>query len=386
MSSVLYGELPEERALFRETVRGFAGREIAPRAGLFDEEARFPAEVLQVMGPLGLLGIPVPEAYGGAGADILDYMIAMEEISAACASTALTLAAHTSLATLPILAFGTEEQKRKYLPDLASGRKLGAFCLTEPQSGSDAASLATTARAKDGRYIIDGTKIFITNGSYADVFLVAARTGPPEERGARGISALIVERAFGGISVGRVEEKLGMRGSDTAEVVFQGTEAPAENLLGTRDEGFDIFLETLTGGRIGIGAMGVGIARAALDFAAAYARERRAFGKALAEMEAIRFKVADMATGIHAGRLLVQDAARKRMAGKPHVLEASMAKLFASEMATRAAKEAIQILGGNGYSREYPVERYYRDAKLLEIGEGTSEVQRLVISKGILRR
>src|SRR5262245_32340809 len=265
MKSVLDDELTGERSLFREMVRDFAAGEIAPRAGAFDEEARFPAEVLQAMGPLGLLGIPIPEAYGGAGADLLDYMVAMEEISAACASTGLTLAAHTSLATMPILVFGTEEQKKKYLPDLASGRKLGAFCLTEPQAGSDAAGLTTAARPKDGRYVLDGTKVFITNGSYADLFLVAARTGPAGEKGGtRGISAFIVGRALGGISVGRVEEKLGMRGSDTAEIVFQGTEVPAENLLGTLDDGFSIFLHTLTGGRIGIGSMGVGIARAAL--------------------------------------------------------------------------------------------------------------------------
>ncbi len=377
-------ELDEEHSLFRRMVRDFVEQEIVPRAGETDEESRFPREIIDSMAPLGLLGIPVPEEYGGAGADLLSYMIAMEEVAAGCASTALTLAAHTSLATLPILLNGTEAQKRQYVPDLAAGRKLGAFCLTEPHAGSDAAALKTAARRDGDRYVLDGSKVFITNGSHADVFFVAARTGPPGPKGTEGVSAFIVERAFGGIAIGRREDKLGMRGSDTTEVFFQGCPVPRENLVGAEGSGFDVFKRTLDGGRIGIGAMGVGIARASLDFATRYAGERRAFSKPIAELGAIRAKIADMATGIHAARLLVHDAARRRMAGLPHTVEAAMAKLFASELSTRAAKEAIQILGGNGYSREYPVERFYRDAKLLEIGEGTSEVQRLVISRGVL--
>jgi len=382
---LLEAELSEERALFRASVRELVRREIAPRAHEIDEASRFPREALAAMAPLGYLGIPVPEDLGGAGGDLLDYLVAMEEIAAACASTALTLAAHTSLATLPIVAFGTERQKQKHVPDLAAGRKLGAFCLTEPQSGSDAAGLRTTARRQGDRWLLSGTKLYITSGSHADTFIVAARTDASVERGARGVSAFIVERAYGGISVSRVEDKLGMRGSDTAEVVFQDCPVPAENVLGKEGEGFGLFMKILDGGRLGIGAMGIGIARASLEWAAGYARERRAFGKPIAELGAIRSKIADTALGIHAARLLVEDAARRRLAGEPHTAQAAMAKLYGSELAVRAAKDAIQILGANGYSREYPVERFYRDAKLLEIGEGTSEVLRIVIAKGVLR-
>jgi butyryl-CoA dehydrogenase len=377
-------ELPEDRALFREGIREFVKREIAPRAQEIDERGTFPEETFKAMGPAGLLGIPIPEAYGGTGADLLDYLIAMEEITAACASTALSLAAHTSLASLPILAFGTEDQKKRYLPDLASGTKLGSFCLTEPQAGSDAGGIRTEARRAGDRYILNGSKVYITNGSYAELFLVAARTAPPGKGRGEGVSAFIVEKAFGGVSPGRREDKLGMRGSDTAEIFFKDCEVPAANLVGAEGKGMTVFLKTLEGGRIGIGAMAVGIARASLEAASNYARERKAFGKPLAQLGAIREKIADMAVGLHAARLLVREAARRRMEGLPHVVEAATAKLFASELASRAAREAIQILGANGYSREYPVERYCRDAKLLEIGEGTSEIQRIVIAKSVL--
>ena len=294
------------------------------------------------------------------------------------------MAAHTSLVTAPILALGSDALRRRYVPDLATGKKLGSFCLTEPGAGSDAAGLITTARRDGDRYVLDGVKLFITNGSYADIFLVAARTAPREGLSARGVSIFVVERGFGGITVPRVEDKLGLRGSNTAEVVFQGCPVPIENRIGAEGDGFSVFMKTLDGGRIGIGSMGVGIARASFEVAARYALERQAFGKPIAELGAIRVKLADMATGIHGARLMVHHAAERRSAGKPHVAEAAMAKLHASELAVRAAKEAIQILGANGYSREYPVERYYRDAKLLEIGEGTSEVQRLVISREAL--
>jgi butyryl-CoA dehydrogenase len=375
-------DLTEEQQLFRSMIRDFARQEIAPIAAEIDESSRFPRETLDKMGPLGLLGIPVPEEYGGAGADLLGYMLALEEVSYACGSTALTLAAHTSLATLPILAFGTEAQRRKYVPDLASGRKLGAFGLTETHAGSDAGGTRTRAVRRGDRYVLNGAKTFITNASYASTFVVTARTS--DAPGTRGISSFIVEREFPGFAAGKKEDKLGLRASDTAEILFQDCEVPADNLLGKEGEGFRNFMATLDGGRIGIGAMAVGIAQAAFDLSVSYARSRHAFGGPLTELGSIREKLADMATSLHASRLLVYDTARRRAAGRPHTREASNTKIFASEAAYRATKEAIQILGGNGYSREYPAERYFRDVKLLEIGEGTSEIQRLVIAKSVL--
>jgi len=363
-------------------VRDFARKEIAPIAAKIDEEARFPSELIEKMGSLGLLGIPIPEEYEGAGASLLSYVIALEEIAYACASTALTLAAHTSLCTIPILHFGTDAQKKRYVPDLASGRKLGAFGLTESQAGSDAGATRTRAR-KDGRhYVLNGSKLYITNASYASTFVVTARTS--EEEGTRGISAFIVERGFPGFAVGKKEDKLGHRASDTAEIVFDGCRVPEENLLGKEGDGFRHFLRTLDGGRIGIGAMSLGLARAAMDHAVRYALQRKAFGQPIADKGAIREKIADMAAHVHASRLLVYDTARRREAGRAHTREASITKLLASEAAYRVTKDAIQILGGNGYSREYPVERFFRDVKLLEIGEGTSEIQRIIIAKGVL--
>jgi alkylation response protein AidB-like acyl-CoA dehydrogenase len=310
-------------------------------------------------------------------------MIALEEIAYSCASTALTLAAHTSLCTLPIVAFGSEEQKERYVADLAAGRKLGAFGLTESHAGSDAGATRTRA-VKDGKHwLLTGSKSYITNASYASIFVVTARTG--EGEGTRGISSFIVERDFPGFAVGKKEDKLGHRASDTAEILFDGCRVPAENLLGREGEGFANFMKTLDGGRIGIGAMSVGLAQAAMDLAVKYALQRKAFGVAIAEQGAIQEKVADMAAQVHASRLLVYDTARRRQAGRPHRREASITKLMASEAAYRVTKDAIQILGGNGYSREYPVERFFRDAKLLEIGEGTSEIQRLVIARDIFR-
>jgi alkylation response protein AidB-like acyl-CoA dehydrogenase len=376
-------DLTQEEEIFQGMVRDLARKEIAPIAAEIDEEARFPSELIRKLGSLGLLGIPIPEEYEGAGASLLSYIIALEEIAYACASTALTLAAHTSLCTVPILHFGTEDQRKRYVPDLASGRKLGAFGLTESQAGSDAGATRTRA-ARDGRdYVLDGSKLYITNASHASTFVVTARTS--EGEGARGISAFIVERGFPGFSVGKKEDKLGHRASDTAEIIFEGCRVPAENLLGKENHGFRLFLKTLDGGRIGIGAMSVGISRAAMDQAVQYALNRKAFGAPIAEQGAIREKIADMAASVHCARLLVHDAARRRAAGRPHTREASIAKLVASESAYRVTKDAIQILGGNGYSREYPVERYFRDVKLLEIGEGTSEIQRLVIAKDVLR-
>jgi butyryl-CoA dehydrogenase len=376
-------DLTREEEIFRDVVRDFARNEIAPIAAEIDETARFPSELIEKMAALGFLGIPIPEEHEGAGASLLSYVIALEEIAYACASTALTLAAHTSLATVPILRFGTEEQKKRYVPDLASGRKLGAFGLTESQAGSDAGATRTRA-VKDGRhYVLNGSKLYITNASHASTFVVTARTS--EKSGTAGISAFIVERGFSGFAVGKKEDKLGHRASDTAEIIFDGCRVPEENLLGKEGDGFRQFLWTLDGGRIGIGSMSLGLARAAMDQAVRYALERKAFGAPIAEQGAIREKIADMGAAVHAARLLVVDAARRREAGRPHTREASITKLFASEAAYRVTKDAIQILGGNGYSREFPVERYFRDVKLLEIGEGTSEIQRLVIARDVLR-
>jgi len=376
-------DLTEEQALFRDMVREFAREQVGPIAARIDEEARFPAETMEKMAPLGLLGIPVPEEYEGAGADLLSYQIALEEIAYHCASTALSLAAHTSLCTLPILAFGNEDQKKRYVPDLASGRKLGAFGLTESQAGSDAGATKTRA-VRDGKtWILNGSKAYITNASHAATFVVTARTSG--EGGTAGISSFIVESGFPGFAVGKKEDKLGHRASDTAEILFEDCRVPEENLLGEEGQGFRNFMKTLDGGRIGIGAMSLGLARAAMDHAVEYAMARRAFGATIADQGAIREKIADMAAGIHASRLLVYDTARRRQEGRPHTREASITKLIASETAYRITKEAVQILGGNGYSREYPVERFFRDVKLLEIGEGTSEIQRIVIAKDVLR-
>ena len=377
----LVTDLTEEQSLFQSMIRSFAANEIAPLAAEIDEASRFPTETIEKMAPLGLLGIPVPEEYGGAGADLLSYMLALEEIAYACGSTALSLAAHTSLATVPILTFGTEEQKRRYVPDLASGAKLGAFGLTESHAGSDAGATKTRA-VKDGdQYILNGSKAYITNGSYASVFVVTARTSDDPASG--GISSFIVERESPGFSIGKKEDKLGLRGSDTTEIIFNDCAVPAENLLGGEGEGLRNFLQTLDGGRIGIGAMALGIGQAAFDQAAGYAATRKAFGSVIADQGAIRQKIADMATDLHASRLLVYDTARRRQEGRPHKREASIAKLFASEAGYRITKDAIQILGGNGYSREYSLERLFRDVKLLEIGEGTSEIQRMVISREV---
>ena len=384
-------DLTEEQQLFRETVRDFVEKEIAPIAARTDEEGRFPGDVIEKMGRLGFLGIPVPLDLDGAGGDILGYAIALEEISKACASTALTIAAHTSLCTMPIVRFGGDRLKDLYVPDLATGRKLGAFGLTESVSGSDAAGLRTTARKDGDVYRIDGSKQFITNASFASVFVVAARVvdddAPIERTNRRSrssdIGAFVVTSDLPGFSVGRKEDKLGLRGSDTAALRFEDCIVPADHRLGGDDGGFAYFMKTLVGGRIGIGAMAVGVAQAALDFAVDHALTRRAFGRSLSEFGATREKVADMATGIHAARLLVYDAARRYIAGRPHVREAAMAKLFASETANRVTREAIQVLGANGYSREYPLERFFRDMKLLEIGEGTSEIQRLIIARDL---
>ncbi len=374
--------LREEHRLVQQTAREFATREILPVASQLDAEHRFPAEIVRGLAELGLMGVTVPEEYGGAGMDHVAYVLAMEEVARACASTAAIMSVNNSLVCDPILRYGTEEQKRRYLPVLASGRELGCYCLTEPQAGSDAASLQTTARLDGDRWVLNGTKAFVTNAREAWVFIVYART--EEAPGARGISAFIVERDHPGLVVGKVERKMGLLASSTCEVLLQDCRVPQDNLLGPRGEGFKVALSTLDGGRIGIAAQAVGIARAALEESVAYARERRQFGRPIAEFQAIQWKIADMATRIDAARLLTLRAAWLRDQGRRCTLEASMAKLFASETAMFAAHQGVQIFGGYGYIKDYPVERHFRDAKITEIYEGTSEIQRMVIARNLL--
>lgn len=376
-------EFTEEQTMLRDMVREFARNELEPVASEIDETGELPMENIKKMAELGLLGIPFPEEYGGAGMDTLSLTLALEEIAKVCGSTCLTVAAHTSLCATPIYLFGSEAQKKKYLPPLASGEALGSFCLTEPHSGSDAAAAKTTAVLKGDHYVLNGTKVYVTNGGVAETFVVFAKTDP--DQGANGMSCFIVERGFEGFNIGKKEDKLGVRASDTREISIENCKVPKENLLGELNKGFKQALVTLDGGRIGIGAMSVGLAQGAMDRAAAYATEREAFGQPIAKFQAISWMLADMATEIHAARLMVHHAARLGDQGKPYTKEASMAKLFGSEMAMRATKNAIQVFGGYGFCMDYPVERYWRDAKLTVIGEGTSEIQRLVISREILK-
>lgn len=376
-------DLTEEQKMIRDMVREFALNEVEPIAAEIDENERFPEETVKKMAELNLMGIPWEEKYGGAGCDNLCYAIAVEEISRVCGSTGITLAAHISLGSFPIYAFGTEEQKKKYLVPLAKGEHIGAFGLTEANAGSDAKGTQTKAVLKGDKYILNGSKIFITNGGVAETLVVTAVTD--KSQGVHGISSFIIEKDFPGFSIGKKEEKLGLRGSDTVELVFEDCEVPKENLLGKEGEGFKQFMKTLDGGRVSIGAMALGIAQGALDKSIPYAKERTQFGKPIAKFQAIQWMIADMATEIEAARHLVYNAARLEDAGRPFAKESAMCKLFASEAAMRATKDAIQIHGGYGYTKDYPVERYYRDAKLCEIGEGTSEIQRIVISRKLLR-
>ena len=377
-------DLSEQHKLLKQTMREFAGREIAPGARERDESARFPHELVPKMAELGLFGVMVPETYGGAGLDALSFAIVIEEIARVDAAVALMLASHNSLCAGHILGFGSEEQKRTYLILLASGRQLGAWALTEPEAGSGAKFLKSRAVPQGGGWVLNGEKIFITQGSVAGIYVVMAATEPG--CGADGISAFIVERGRSGLAVGRVENKLGVRASDTAQLRFENVRVPAENLLGELNSGYRDALAVLDGGRIGIGALAVGIARAALEQSLHYAKQRRQSGQALVEFEAIQWKLADMATEIDGARLLVYRAAELKQKGLPFKRMASQAKLFSSEVAARATTQAIQIHGGAGYMKDLPVERYFRDAKLCEIGEGTSEIQRLIIAKELLRQ
>ena len=376
-------QFTEEQRMMRDMVRNFAQKEIAPFVERM-EAGEFPREILKKMGELGLMGITVPEAYGGTDMDFTSYIIAINELSRVSAVVGVILSVHTSVGTNPILYFGNEEQKQKYVPKLAAGEYLGAFCLTEPSAGSDAGSLKSKA-VKDGdAYIINGSKVFITNGGEADVYIVFAVTDPT--KGSYGISAFIVEKGTEGLGIGKDEEKMGLHGSRTVQLTFDNMRVPAENLLGAEGEGFKIAMANLDGGRIGIAAQSLGIAEAALEAATGYAKERVQFGKPIAVQQGVGFKLADMATAVEASKLLVYRAANLRAEGKNCGQEASMAKLFASKTAVDTAIEAVQVFGGYGYTKDYPVERYFRDAKVTEIYEGTSEIQRLVIGKHMLSK
>jgi butyryl-CoA dehydrogenase len=377
-------ELTDEQQLIRDAVREFAESEVAPTAAATDRDHRFPAELVPRMAELNIMGIPYPEKYGGAGGDYVSYMLAAEELARACATTSVILLAHCSLATWPVYHFGTEEQKERYLRDMASGRRLGAFALTEPGAGTDAGATTTTAVLKGDEYVLNGSKIFISNAPYAEIYIVFAKTDTAAA-GTRGISAFIVERDTPGFTVGEAEHKLGIRGSSTPPLYFADCHIPKDALLGGEGNGFKVAMQTLDGGRIGIAAQALGIAQAALDAAVGYAKERVQFGKPLAAQQAIQWMIADMATAVDAARLLVYRAAWCVDNGRPYGTEGAMAKLFASEAATRVADRAIQVHGGYGYTEDYPVERNYRDAKITEIYEGTSEVQRMVISRAALR-
>lgn len=370
----------EEQEMMRKMVRDFAEKEIAPFVERM-EAGEFPREILNKMGPLGLMGIPIPEQYGGSEMDFMSYIIAIKEISKVSATMGVILSVHTSVGTYPILNFGTEEQKKKYIPKLASGEYLGAFALTEPGSGSDAASLKTRAILDGDNYILNGSKVFITNGGEADTYIVFASTNP--ELGTKGISAFIVEKDTPGLVIGKDEHKMGLYGSRTVQLTFEDATVSARNLLGKEGEGFRVAMANLEVGRIGIAAQSLGIAEAALEHAIAYAKERKQFGKSIIDHQGVGFKIADMATSVEAAKLLIYRAVSLRMENKPCGMESSMAKLFASQTAVEVSTEAIQVYGGYGYTKEYPVERFFRDSKITEIYEGTSEIQRIVISKNL---
>ncbi|MFC4619888.1 acyl-CoA dehydrogenase [Camelliibacillus cellulosilyticus] len=374
-------QLSEEHQMLRKMVRDFAESEVAPTAAERDEEERFDRDIFDKMAALGLTGIPWPEAYGGIGADFLSYVIAVEELSRVCASTGVTLSAHTSLAGWPLYKFGTEEQKQKFLRPMAEGRSIGAYGLTEPGSGSDAGAMKTTARLDGDHYILNGNKIFTTNGGVADIYIVFAMTDPSEKH--KGCSAFIVEKGTPGFSFGKKEKKLGIRSSPTLELIFEDCRVPKENLLGKEGEGFKIAMMTLDGGRNGIAAQAVGIAQGALDAAIKYAKERQQFGKPIAHQQGIGFKLADMATKVEAARLLTYQAAWLESEGLPYGQASAMSKLFAGDAAMEVTTEAVQVFGGYGYTKDYPVERYMRDAKITQIYEGTNEIQRLVISRNL---
>lgn len=375
--------LTKQENLFLQMIREFAENEVKPLAAEVDEQERFPMETVEKMAKIGIMGIPIPKQYGGQGGSTQMYSMAVEELSRVCATTGVVVSAHASLCAEPILMFGTEEQKNKYLPKLASGEWIGAFGLTEPNAGTDAAMQQTTAVDAGDKWILNGSKIFITNASYANVYVVFAMTD--KSLGTKGISAFIVERDFKGFSIGKKEKKLGIRGSATCELIFENCEVPKENMLGKAGKGFKIAMMTLDGGRLGIASQALGIAQGAMDETVKYVKERKQFGRAIAQFQNTQFQLANLETKINAARLLVRSAAERIDKGLPHSKDAAMAKLYAAEVAMEMTTKAIQFHGGYGYTREYPVERMFRDAKITEIYEGTSEVQRMVIAASLLK-
>ncbi len=377
-----FGLTPEQAAL-RDTIRAFVTKEVRPRAGEWDETGAFPRETVRKLGELGILGAMVPEEYGGSGLDTVGYALAVEELGKGDGSLGLTVASHNSLCTAHVLAFGSEALRRKYLPELAAGRMLGAWALTEPGSGSDSLAMHTRAEWKGDRWVLNGTKMFITQGSVAGVYVILAVTD--KGKGRDGVTAFLVEAGAPGLSVGRKLDKLGMRSSDTAELVFEDLEVRPTHVVGEVNSGFRDTMRNLAGGRISIAALSVGIGMGAMAESLAYAKERKQFGQRICDFQAIQWMLADAGTELEAAELLFRRAASLKDRGKPYVQEAAIAKLFASEAAMRATIKCVQILGGYGYIREYPVERFMRDAKLCEIGEGTSEVQRLIIAKRLIQ-
>lgn len=376
-------ELTENQIIIRDTIRDFAEKNIRPVVMEYDEAQKFPMEIMKQLGELGFLGILVPEEYGGAGLGYVEYALIIEELSKVDPSVGLSVAAHNGLCTNHINLFGNESQKKKYLPDLASGKKIGAWGLTESASGSDAAGLLSTAVKNDDHFILNGSKQFTTHGTVGETYVVMAITN--KEAGKKGISAFILEKGMEGLIIGKKENKLGMRASDTTQLAFENCKVSAENLLGEEGMGFINSMKVLEGGRISIAANSVGLAQGALDAALKYSQERKQFNTQLCNFQAIQFKLAEMATNIEAARLLTYRAAAMKDAGIPNTKEAAEAKLFASEIAEKAASEAVQIFGGYGFIKEYPVEKFYRDVKLLTIGEGTSEIQRIVIARDLLK-
>jgi butyryl-CoA dehydrogenase len=378
-------QLTKEQEFVRKMVRGFAVNEVEPIAAEIDKEHRFPVETVSKMGKYGLMGVPFPVEVEGAGGDYISYAITVEELSRVCASTGVICSAHTSLCAWPIYAWGNENQIKQYVPDLVSGRKLGAFGLTEPAAGTDAGGQQTRAEDKGDHWLLNGSKVFITNGGYADTFVVMAMTD--KTKGTRGgISAFIVEKGFDGFSIGKTEEKMGICASSTTELIFQDCIVPKENLLGNVGDGFKVAMSTLDGGRIGIASQALGIAQGAFDVTVEYMKSRKQFGKKLSQMEALQFYMADMKTRIDASRLLIYRAADMKQKHLPYGPAAAMAKLYAAETAMYVTTKAVQLHGGYGYTKDYPVERMMRDAKITEIYEGTSEVQKLVISADIFKK
>lgn len=375
--------LTEEQLMFQDNVRRFVQKEIAPLAPIIDREHRFPAETLQKFAELGYMGFPFPEEYGGSGLDYMSVAIFVEEVAKACATTAVIMSVHLGLGCMSVYMFGTEEQKQKYLVPLCQGKMLGAFALTEPQAGSDAASLRTSAVRKGDHYVVNGQKIFITNGGYADMYVTFVRTDP-NSKGAQGITCLIIDKDAPGLIIGKPEEKMGLNGSATVSLTFEDCIVPVENRLLEEGKGFNVAMGLLNGGRISIAAQGLGIAQGCLDHTIPYIKQRQQFGRPIAANQGVQWMIADMATEIEAARLLIYRAAWLKDKGLPHAKEASMAKRFATDTAMRVTTDCVQLFGGYGYCREYPVERYMRDAKITQIYEGTNQIQRIVIARHVL--